>query len=232
MGRRQRRPVPVTALADVPELPDAVRDDPQAAVAFLTTEHFNLQSARAATISETNGRASIFLGSVSAGLVAIAFAGQASRTALYTFGLVLFPVLSFLGLVTFERALQASIDDTHLMLRINRIRRYYVEAAPRLAPYLARPSATDTVGAVLHTEGFRSRWQLMVSIVGAIGVLNSVLLGVTAGFAVAAVTGDELWAATPVGLVVFAVSVSLHQRYQKWRRLRAHEQNDMFPADP
>jgi positive regulator of sigma E activity len=222
----------MTAVPDAVGLPDALRDDPQAAVAFLTTEHFNLQTARSATISETNGRASVFLGAVSAGLVAIAFAGQASQTTLYTLGLVLFPVLSFLGLVTFERALQASIEDTHLMLRINRIRRFYVEAAPQLAPYLAQPSPTDTVGAIMRTEGFRSRWQLMVSIVGAIGVLDSVLLGVTVGFAVAALTGDELWAATPVGLVVFAVSVSLHQRYQKRRRERAHELSDMFPPDP
>jgi hypothetical protein len=44
--------------------------------------------------------------------------------------------------------------------------------------------------------------------------------------------GDQRWAATPVGLVVFAVSVSLHQRDRKRRRLRAHELNDMFPADP
>jgi hypothetical protein len=210
------------------DLREALRDDPQAAVAILTTEHFNLQTARAATISETNGRASVFLGSVSAGLVAIAFAGQASRTALYTFGLVLFPVLFFLGLMTFERALQASIEDTHLMLRINRVRRFYVEAAPRLAPYLARPSATDDIGGVLRTEGFRSRWQLMLSIVGAIGVINSVLLGVTAGFAVAALTGDELWAATPVGLLAFAVSVPLHERYQRVQRERSHRLDELF----
>jgi hypothetical protein len=210
------------------ELPDALRDDPQAAVAFLTTEHFNLASARASTISETNGRASLFLGSVSAGLVAIAFAGQTSRTALYTFGLVLFPVLCFLGLVTFERALQASIDDTHLMLRINRIRRFYVEAAPRLAPYMARTTATDQVSDVLRTEGYASRWQLMLSIVGALGVINSVLFGVTAGFAIAALTGGELWAATPVGLAVFAVAVPLHERYQRAVRVRAHRPDELF----
>jgi hypothetical protein len=206
-------------------LPEGLRDDPQAAVSFLTTEHFNLQTARAATISETNGRASVYLGSVSAGLVAFAFAGQASHAALYTFGLVLFPVLTFLGLVTFQRALQASIDDTHFMLRINRIRRFYVEAAPQLAPYLVRPAATDDVVDVLRTEGFlrSSAWQLMLTIVGALGVINSVLLGVTAGLAVAALTGGELWAATPVGLVAFAVALPLHQRYQYAQRHKAHE---------
>jgi hypothetical protein len=206
-------------------LPDALHDDPQAAVSFLTTEHFNLQTARAATISETNGRASVYLGSVSAGLVAFAFAGQASRTALYTFGLVLFPVLTFLGFVTFQRALQASIDDTHFMLRINRVRRFYLEAAPQLAPYLLRPAATDDVTDVLRTEGFLrpSAWQLMLTIVGALGVINSVLLGVTAGLAVAALTDGELWAATPVGLVAFAVALPLHQRYQQEQRHKAHE---------
>jgi hypothetical protein len=45
----------------------------------LTTGHFNLQTARAATIPETNGRASVFLRSVSAGLVAFAIAAHRCR---------------------------------------------------------------------------------------------------------------------------------------------------------
>src|SRR5262245_19227347 len=205
-------------------LPDALRDDPQAAVAILTTEHFNLQTARSATISETGGRARRLPRPVSAGLVALAFAGQASRTALYTFGLVLFPVLCFLGLVTFERVLQASIDDTHYILRINRIRRFYLEAAPQLAPYLSRPAASDDVAAVLRTEGYyrTGRWQLMVSMVGALGVIDSVLFGVTAGLVAGALSDSNLWVATPVGLAVFVVSLPLHQHYQQVRRAEAH----------
>lgn len=53
-------------------------ENPQAAVTSATTEHFNLQTERAATIGEANGRASIFLGSVSAGLIALGFAAQGS----------------------------------------------------------------------------------------------------------------------------------------------------------
>jgi hypothetical protein len=198
------------------------RDDP-AAVAFVTTEHFDLQSLRATIISETNGRATLFLSSVSAGLVALAFAGQTSRAALYTFGLVLFPVLCFLGVVTFARALQCSIEDTHLLLRINRIRRYYVETAPQLAPYLARPAATDRIADIVRTEGLRpGRWQLMLSIVGTIGVINSVLFGVTTGLTVAALTGGDPRAATPAGLLTFVVAVLWHQRHQQTRRRHAH----------
>lgn len=214
------------------DLSDALRDDSQAAVAILTTEHFNLQTERGATIFEANGRATLFLGAVSAAMVAIAFAGQTSRTALYTFGLVLFPVLTFLGLMTFERTLQASIEDTHVLVRINRIRRFYLEATPRLAPYLARPAAGDDVAGVLHTEGYAHRWQLILTIVGAVGVINSVLVGVTVGLAVAALTGDDLRAATAVGLPVFAISVAAHERYQKAQRQRSHRLDDLFGVTP
>ncbi len=132
---------------------ESLRDNPQAAVTFATTEHFNLQTARAATISESNGRTSIFLGAMSAGLVALAFAGQASRDALLTLGLVLFPVLFFLGLVTFERVLQSSIEDTMYLQRINRIRRFYVESAPHHGRPDRRVAAARGAGRACRVRG-------------------------------------------------------------------------------
>ena len=50
-----------------------------AAVTFATTEHFTLQGARAATISESTGRATMFLGVVSGGLVALGLIATATR---------------------------------------------------------------------------------------------------------------------------------------------------------
>ena len=56
--------------------------DPRpAAVTFITTEHFTLQGARAATIAESTGRATMFPGSVSAGLVALGLIATATRSA-------------------------------------------------------------------------------------------------------------------------------------------------------
>ena len=49
------------------------------AATFATTEHFNLQTARAVTVSEANGRASIYLAALSGNLIALAFIGQISR---------------------------------------------------------------------------------------------------------------------------------------------------------
>jgi hypothetical protein len=67
------------------------------AATFATTEHFNLQTARAVTVSEANGRASIYLAALSSNLIALAFIRQMSRlgVAFFTFGLVLLPVLTF-----------------------------------------------------------------------------------------------------------------------------------------
>src|SRR3954463_6606971 len=83
------------------------------AVTFATTEHFNLQTARAGTISEANGRASIYLAALSSNLIALAFIGQVSRpgTAFYAFALILLPALALVGTVTFERLVQSSLEE-------------------------------------------------------------------------------------------------------------------------
>src|ERR1700760_3933233 len=72
-----------------------------AAASFITTEHFTLQGARAATISESTGRASMFLGAVSGGLVALGLIATAAHvgTAFYAFGLALRPSLALNGLI-------------------------------------------------------------------------------------------------------------------------------------
>ena len=54
---------------------DADREPRASAVSFIATEHFTLQGARSATIAESTGRASMFLVSVSGGLVASRSAG-------------------------------------------------------------------------------------------------------------------------------------------------------------
>jgi hypothetical protein len=76
---------------------------------------------------------------VSAGLVALGLIATATHigTAFYTFGLILLVTLSFAGLVTFERVLQSGIEDHGYAERIARLRAYYFDQAPELAPYLA-----------------------------------------------------------------------------------------------
>jgi hypothetical protein len=208
----------------VEDLSARLADNPSALVSFVTTEHFNLQTARATTISETTGRASLFLGTVSGALVALAFIGQVSRagTAFFVFGLVLFPALLFLGLATFDRVLQSSIEDIAYAQRINRIRRFYLEAAPGLAGWLAPAAEGDGAAAAIRAGGMRAGpWQMLLTIAGTIGVINSVIVGVLAALVVTLAARDALAVAAAVGVAAFLAGVALHQRHQRRRRVAA-----------
>ena len=122
----------------------------------MTTEHFTLQGARTAAITESTSRATIFIGSVSAGLVALGLIATATRigTAFYAFGLILLWTLSFLGFVTFDRALQSAIEELHYAERIARLRAYYFDFAPELTAVWApiiHPCWSDSMSVLVES---------------------------------------------------------------------------------
>jgi hypothetical protein len=81
----------------------------QAVVTALVTEHFVQAGARAATITESNGRAAIYLSAVSSGLVAFGFLAQGAGRLDPLVAAVL-PALFILGIFTFVRLVQTSIE--------------------------------------------------------------------------------------------------------------------------
>lgn len=187
-----------------------------------TTEHFTLQTARAATVTESNGRANLFLGAVSSALVALAFVGQVTAldTGFLTFGLVILPVLLFVGLVTFNRVLQSAVEDLTYAMRINDVRRFYLDAAPELEAYLAAP-AERRAEAVMSTVGLRpGPLQPFLTTAGMVEVLDAVLAGAIAAFVVAVVDRDQAALAIVVGILVAgAMLVVLHRtQLRVWRR--------------
>jgi hypothetical protein len=177
-------------------------EEPRSAtVAFLTTEHFTLQVARGATIAESTGRATMFLGSVSGGLIALGLVATATRvgTAFYAFGLVLLPLLAFVGVVSFERTLQSGIEDYGYARRIARLRAYYFDQAPELLPYMLSVPQTERLS-VLGLP--RSRWQAWRSIAGMVAVITAALAGSAAALLAAVASNHSLAAALPAGVAV------------------------------
>jgi hypothetical protein len=187
------------------------------AVTMATTEHFNLQTARAATISEANGRASIYLAALSSNLIALAFIGQMSHlgAAFYAFALVLLPVLAYVGFVTFQRLVQSSLEDIAYAQRIARLRHLYVALAPELEPYLLvsrRRPPESLVNGGLFAPG---EWQVTRTTGGMVAVVNSVVIGAAAGVALAAVGGVPLAVILAAGAVVGTSAVVAHCRHQR-----------------
>jgi hypothetical protein len=203
-------------------------------VSIMTTEHYNLQTGRSMTISESNGRSSLFVGAVSSGLVALAFVGQISHlgTAFFVFSLIVIPTLFFMGLITFERVLQAGSADNVYARGINRIRHLYLEYAPQMQPYFILSTYDDQEGTLGQEAMQTSWWQVFLSMAGMIAVINSVLAGSFVGLLLAAFT-LPLWVTTSAGVVTFLVSVGLHQRYQwrQWMRL-GRNLPVLFPSQP
>ena len=183
---------------------------------FMTTEHFTLQTARAGTVAEANGRASLFTGAVSSGVVALAFIGQVSGISetFFLFALVLFPSLIFLGFVTFDRVLQTALEDWIYSCEINRIRHYYAEIAPEMKRYFIESTHDDAPG-VLQAIGIKpATWQYFLTGSGMVGVINSVLVGVFAGIVSRFGAALHIYAAIGTGIAVFATSVFLHHKHQ------------------
>jgi hypothetical protein len=197
-------------------------DPRSAAVTFLTTEHFVLQGARAATIAESNGRANMFLAAVSGGLVALGLVATASSlgAAFYGFGLVLLPTLAFAGLVTFERTLQTSMEDTEYARRIALLRGFYFEHAPEIAPYLVSVPPAER----LHMQRVPGdRWQGYRTVAGMVAVITAVLAGSTAALAAILIFDHSLAAAVISGAVVALPVVVAMIRHQDvaWHRAAA-----------
>ena len=195
-----------------PETAGTDEEPRSATVAFLTTEHFTLQGARASTIAESTGRATMFLGSVSGGLIALGLVATATRlgTAFYAFALVLLPLLAFVGVVSFERTLQSGIEDYGYARRIARLRAYYFDQAPELLPYLLSVPPTER----LPEQGLpRSRWQGWRSIAGMVAVITAALAGSAGGLLAAVASNHSLAAALPAGATVgVAIVLTLMRR--------------------
>jgi hypothetical protein len=185
----------------------------------VTTEHFVLQGARSATIAESNGRATMFLAAVSGGLVALGLVATASSlgSAFYGFALVLLPTLAFVGFVTFERALQSSIEDTEYARRIALLRGYYFGQAPEIAPYLVRVPPAEQL---LMQRVPGDRWQGYRTVAGMVAVITAVLAGSTAAVAAVLIFDHSPAAAAISGTVVALPSLMAMIRYQDsaWER--------------
>jgi hypothetical protein len=202
---------------------------PGPAATFATTEHFNLQTARALTVSEANGRANIYLAALSSNLIALAFIAQVSGLGrvFYVFALILLPVLAFLGVVTFLRLVQSSLEDIAYAHRIGRLRDFYLRLSPELEPYLL--VVRGPRGAAPAPRGILapSAWQLTLTTAGMVAVVNSVVLAACAGLVLKAAGVDSLAIPVVAGAVIGAGAFSLHER----RHRRARDAYDPEAVD-
>ena len=140
--------------------------------------------------------------------------------AFYGFGLVLLPTLAFVGFVTFERALQSSIEDTEYARRIALLRGYYFEHAPEIAQYLLSDPPAERL---LRERVPGDRWQGYRTVAGMVAVITAVLAGSTGALAAILIFDHSLAAAVISGTLIAVPTMLAMIRYQdsEWERAAA-----------
>lgn len=201
---------------------------------ILTTEHAALQAVRSSTVLEANGRTNLFLGTVSSAVVALAFLGRITEMSseFIFFALILLPSLIFIGVVTFIRCYQVSLEDLISIRGINRIRHYYTELAPTMESYFIHSNHDDHRG-VIHNMGARNmRLQQFLTTAGLVGVITGILTGVFVGLAISVLLGVSLAVCIAIGFLAFAACVFACSQYMKFRWEEMFSRLDVkFPTD-
>ncbi len=122
------------------------------AATIVATEHWSLLGTRAMVWNEAMSRAGMFLTVLSAAVVALALAADASDFGrpFRVFALVLLPAVLFLGIGTYARLVHINAEDSYIVQAMNRLRHAYLDMAPELAPYFTASPHDDEPG-ILHT---------------------------------------------------------------------------------
>ena len=181
-------------------------------VQILATEHWSLLATRSITYGAIYSRATIFLTVVSAAVVALALAAEATEFGdrFYVFALLVLPVAFFIGVGTYIRLVDARIEDFWLLSGLNRLRHAYLEIAPGLEPYFVTGHHDDERGlSETYGPGTENRvFRLIASTSTVVGVIDAVLAGVVGGL-VAKVVGVGSELSLLIGAVVTSVVVAL-----------------------
>jgi hypothetical protein len=194
-----------------------------ALISALTTEHYTLQSARGSTITEANGRSSLFLSAVSGATVALALVAQLDRMGetFLVFAFTILPALLMLGLMSYARLADLAVHDAYYARAIGRIRRLYFDVAGNDARRYWLVSAGDDKQALMRHAGQRlTRSHLWTHQATAVAAVTAVIAGVLGGLALKPATALTLPVMAIIGVLIAALVLvaSLVDQERRWRR--------------
>jgi hypothetical protein len=195
----------------------------QLALSALTTEQFNLQTARMGTLAEANGRSALYLGTLSSAVIAIAFVGQANQLgdSFYLFALTLLPPVFLLGAFSYLRLVQTSIEDLVYAVGSFRIRQYFLGLDRAAVPFFppTGPEGLKKLARIgVLTGGPR---QMLLTAASMVACSNAIVGGVTVALAVRWLLDASVPVAAVSGAVVAVALASVFVVYQVRRARRA-----------
>jgi hypothetical protein len=224
---------PEVAEANRPSPPAMSPEERQVAALAFTAEHSVLMIALGGVWSASLVRTSLFLGVLSAAGLALGFASQAGvqRTDFIALTVVALLVVLFLGVTTFVRLVQLQREAVVYIAGQNRIRHFFVEAAPTIRPYFILPTHDDpaamyrSVGTGMNRRPPRyALLNMIAQTQGIVGVITGAVAAAIAGLALAGTSPIVSWVAALVALLLTVAVLFVY-----WQRSLAEIQAAIRP---
>ena len=194
-------------------------DDKERHSAFmsaLVTEHYVLQAAATATISEAAARASLYVYSLSSALVAMGFASRSSD-GFRPFAAAVLPAVFILGLFTIARLVDTGIEYQQALRSIARIRSYYRTLTPEAAAYFSAENGRWPERRSAPRPWSGAFVALLTTAASMIAFTNSVVAGACVTLLVASLGSDRIGLGLSLGA---ATAVALMAGFLAYQRLR------------
>jgi hypothetical protein len=207
---------------------------------ILSTEHWSLLASRSLAWNESFTRASMFLSTLSASIVALSLIGgiDGFNDPFFVVALLVLPVDLFVGFGTWLRMGAANYHDAITVAGMNRIRAAYLEIAPDLAPYFVMGVHDDARGigiTMAVPPGTAPLVHLIAGTPTLVMVLNAILAGAITAIAAFRIAKTE---APVTVLIAFAIAATVlaaeisSARRKIVRSQRALEPMFPTPAEP
>jgi hypothetical protein len=210
------------------------------AAAILAAEHWSLLASRSLIWNEAMSRATVFLTTLSASIIALALLADAtgfgSQTT--TLALVLLPIVFFLGITAYARLVQINTEEFELVLAMNRLRHAYMQIEPGLERYFTTGHHDDERGLIASymLDGPSRRWLLVHFLVNTPMIVATVDAALAAAIVVLLLQVADASQAAEVagGMLAFALvwGVLFGLQLHTLRPLRGKAPRFPTPPDP
>jgi hypothetical protein len=106
-----------------------------------------------------------------------------------------------LGLLSFLRLVDISVEDVGALRAINRIRTYYAGLVPEGTDYFPAPGQKQAINELVDIGERRAPWRATLTIAATVGVMDALVTGASLAFALAHM-GAPTAVAVVAGIIV------------------------------
>jgi hypothetical protein len=116
------------------------------------------------------------------------------------------PIVILLGLLSFFRLVEISVEDVAALRSMNRIRAYYGGLVPEGRDFFPAPGKQHAINELIDVGARRAPWRAALTIAATVGVMDALVAGASLAFALAH-AGMPIAPAVVIGVAIALVMI-------------------------